>query len=421
MTLMIITNMSTSPQRKLHLVIVGGGFGGVRLARRLSGRSDIAITIISNLDFFAYYPQLYHSATGGVRTESAIPLHDMLSHRAVDIVRDTITEFDPAKRTLTGASGRTFEYDELVLALGSVTNFFGIKGLEEYAYNIKTIQGAERFKRHLHEELIERRRPEANYVIVGAGPTGVELAAALGDYLKRLVRLHRVRKPEYSIKLIEGAPRILPRSPEHMSAAVHAQLERLGVTVMTGQVVKGETADAITLAGQRIVSQTVVWTAGVANNPFFQAHAELFKLAKNGKVEVDQHLVARPHVRVIGDNAATQYSGMAQTALYDADYVAGDLVRQMNGSRRPAYRPKAPISVIPVGERWAAAQWGEFELYGLPGYVLRRLADLVGYADLESWPQAVQVWLDDRKRQDDCKICQPGIVGPEPLAARPDL
>jgi NADH dehydrogenase len=413
--------MTTTSQRTHHLIIVGGGFGGVRLARRLSGRPDLTITLISSQDYFAYYPQLYHAATGGARTESALPLTDLLDPDHVNIVQDTITGLDPEARTVTGQSGQTYQYDELVLALGSVTNYFGIAGLEQFAYNIKTIDGAERFKRHLHEHLIEKRAAEANYVVVGAGPTGVELAAALGDYLKRIVRLHRIPKPKYSIRLIEGAPRVLPRSPEHMSAKVHDQLEKLGVTVMTGQTVKAETADALELAGEKITSHTVVWTAGVANHPLFKDHADLFTLAKNGKVEVDQHLVARPHIRVIGDNAATQYSGMAQTALYDADYVAGDLVRQLHRRRRPAYRPKAPISVIPVGENWAAAQWGQFELYGLPGFVLRRLADLIGYADLESWPKAVAVWLDDTKRQDDCKICQPGIAGPEPLSARPDL
>jgi NADH dehydrogenase FAD-containing subunit len=120
----------------------------------------------------------------------------------------------------------------------------------------------------------------------------------------------------------------------------------------------------------------------------------------------------------MGDNAATQFSGMAQTAIYDADFVASDVVRAMHGRPRAAYRAKAPISVIPAGENWAACQWGEFEIYGLPASILRRLADLIGYADLESWPRAARTWMGDLRRQDDCSICQPGIAPPAPMPAK---
>jgi NADH dehydrogenase FAD-containing subunit len=143
----------------------------------------------------------------------------------------------------------------------------------------------------------------------------------------------------------------------------------------------------------------------MSNNPFFKANSAHFTLAKNGKVLVNEHLQGPEHVYVIGDNASTQFSGMAQTALNDADYVAADIVRKLRHKTRPPYEPEAPISVIPVGDYWAAAQWGPFKFYGYPGYILRRLADLVGYADMESWPQAVKLWLQDSRREDDCPIC----------------
>jgi NADH dehydrogenase len=409
--------MAVTPQRKPQLVIVGAGFGGVRLARKLQGRSDLDVTLISSSDHFAYYPQLYHTASGGARTESYIPLTNMVDPDELKLVKDTITKLDPEAKTVTGTFGTAYQYDELVLALGAVTNYFGIQGLEEYAYNIKSISGAEKFKRHLHQDLIDDMKPDVNFVVVGGGPTGVELVAALPDYLRRITHLHRVPTPKYSIKLIEAAPRLLPRSTEHMSAVVQHRLEELGVEVMTGQTVKAETATALELAGEKITTQTVVWTAGVANHPFFKDHASLFTLAKNGKVEVNEHLEGRPGVRVIGDNASTQYSGMAQTALHDADYVAADIVRALQRRSRPAYKPKAPIAVTPVGPYWAAAQWGEFEIYGLAGFGLRRAADLIGYADLESWPRAFLLWLDDNRRQDDCTICQPGIAPAPPLPA----
>jgi NADH dehydrogenase FAD-containing subunit len=111
---------------------------------------------------------------------------------------------------------------------------------------------------------------------------------------------------------------------------------------------------------------------------------------------------------VAGDNAATQYSGLAQTAIYDADYIAADLFRAAQNQPRLAYKPKAPATVIPVGPWYAAAQWGPVLLYGFLGYLLRRAADLIGYADIESWPKAVKSTLEDSLREDNCPICQPG-------------
>lgn len=174
---------------------------------------------------------------------------------------------------------------------------------------------------------------------------------------------------------------------------------------MIGATVEAETATKLKLKGETLDSHSVVWTAGVTNNPFFRDNAEHFTLAKNGKVEVDGHLQSRPHVYVLGDNAATQYSGMAQTALHDADYVVEDLMCVLTRHPRAPYRPKAPVSVIPVGENWAAAQWGPVLLYGFVGYILRRFADLIGYADVESWPKAVRLALQDGKYEDNCSIC----------------
>jgi NADH dehydrogenase len=411
---MIKAVMDKSAHSKSKVVIVGAGFAGVRAARALSKQPDIEITLISATDSFSYFPQLYHAATGGARSESSLPLTDLLSGLSVTVVTDTIVKFDPEGKTVTGSAGATYAYTDLILAVGSVTNYFGIVGLKEFSYDIKTITGAERFKNHLHKQLVEDSVPDLNYVVVGGGPTGVELAAALGDYLRRITRLHGLKKPKYSIELVEAAPRLLPRSPETFGAHIHKQLESLGVKVMTGAVVQAETADALQLKGESITSKTVVWTAGVANNPFFKANEAQFTLAKNGKVEVDEHLQSRPNVYVIGDNAATQYSGMAQTAIDNADFVVKDIEAVRNGGSRRAYKPKAPISVIPVGERWAAAQWGPVLLYGIAGYVLRRLADLVGYADIESWSSAIKVWMQDPRHEDGCPICAKASGEPSP-------
>jgi NADH dehydrogenase len=395
-----------SGQNLKKIVIAGGGFAGVRLARQLAHRRDVQITLVSDRDSFAYYPQLYHAATGGVRSESAIPLSELFAGLSVELVIDSVTTFDPKAGTLTTAGKQVLAYDYLAFGLGNITNYFGIKGLEENSYNIKTIEGAERFKRHLHEELIEQKRPEAHYVIVGAGPTGIELAAALGSYLKRIVKLHGIAEPSYRIDLVEAAPKVLPRSSDAVSAQVQRRLERLGVTVMTGAVVEGETATALNLKGQTFTTQTVVWTAGVASNPFYKQNEQRFTLAKGNRVQVDEYLQAANGIYVMGDNAATLYSGLAQTAINDADFVAADIERRLDGKLRPAYKPKRPVGVTPVGHGWAVVEWGKLHFAGYPGWLLRRAADLVAYHDIERWPAAIRVWLAEPQREDECSICQ---------------
>jgi NADH dehydrogenase len=396
---------TTSPSHKHRVVVAGGGFGGLRAALQLAKHPEVHVTLVSPGGTFSYYPQLYHTATGGSRVESAIPLADLVAGTGIVLVDDTVTQLNPEQKIITGLTGRGYEYDDLVLALGSVTNYFGIPGLEEFSFNIKTIEGAERFKRHLHEQIMKSHKPELHYVIAGGGPTGVELAGALGEYLQHIVRQHSISAPRYQIDLVEAAPRLLPRSSERVAVRVQRRLEKLGVVVRTASVVKAETAGTLRLKGESITSHTVVWTAGVGNNPFFRNNIDHVTVAKNGKVEVDQHMEARPHVYVIGDNAATLYSGLAQTALTDGDYVADDIVDKLGGRHRHHYRPVRPVSVIPVGSGWAAVEWGRLELFGYLGWILRRLADLIGYHDLEGWPRAVRSWAQDSRVEDNCPIC----------------
>jgi NADH dehydrogenase len=394
---------------KPKILIVGGGFAGVRTASRLGKLNRFEVTLISNLPTFAYYPQFYHSATGGSRSESALPLDEVLEGTGVKLIKDVIVKIDPQARTVISSDGVTsYYYDKLVMALGSVTNYFGIAGLKEFSYGVKSIDEAEEFKHHLHEQLTAEHKPDLNYVVVGAGPTGVELAASLDKYLERITKLHGLKPRDNFVTLVEAAPRVLPRSSEAVSAKVKSRLESLGVKVLVGATVKAETVEALELEGESIATKTVVWTAGTAVNPFYFANGAHFQLGKGGRVMVNSHLEAKDDVYVIGDNAATPYSGLAMTAVSDANYVSADIVRAFARQARPPYVPKAPISVVPVGEGWAVVEYKSWHLYGFIGAVLRRLADLVGYADIESWPKAVKVWLQDSRQEHGCPVCGAG-------------
>jgi NADH dehydrogenase len=334
---------------------------------------------------------------------------EIFRDKTIKISLDTVKSLDREAKQVSGKS-HDYKYDILVVALGVVTNYFGIKGLDKYSYGIKSQEEANRLRNHIHKLLLDEGKPDLNYVVIGGGPTGVELAGALPAYIKHVMRRHGLRDKKLHIDLVEAAPRLMPRMPKSYSQAIARRLRRLGVTLYLREAVQAETADGLEVGDHSIESHTVAWTAGVTNHPFFSANK--FDLSEHGKVHVDQHLMAETDVYVIGDNAETPYSGMAQTALYDAKYLAGNLRRLAAGKRLRTYTPKKPIYVTPVGGRWAAVLWNNFHIYGWLGWFLRSAADFVGYHDYEPWWTASKHWLAEYEDQDTCQICAGKQVTP---------
>ncbi|MCA9349607.1 FAD-dependent oxidoreductase [Candidatus Saccharibacteria bacterium] len=151
--------------------------------------------------------------------------------------------------------------------------------------------------------------------------------------------------------------------------------------------------DKLSLGDQeKISTRTVIWTAGAINNPIFAKYPDLFSLGRNGRVQVDEYLRAHQDIYVIGDSADTQYSGMAQTALFDAKFLARNLVRQSKGKHRKLYVPKRPVYLIPAGRNYAVLQWGRLVLRGKLAWTLRRLADLDIYMSFEPYRKALRSW-----------------------------
>ncbi len=377
----------------MKVTIVGGGFAGVKAALELAKDPSTHITLITDKPEFQYYPSLYSSATGHSHLESWVPLGEIFGgYTNVHVQLDRIIGIDAEKKTLHGASERSYDYQTLIVAVGVVTTYFGIPGLDQYSYGIKSAEEIRRLKMRIYADLVGEGKLDKNYIVIGGGPTGVELAAALGEYLKRLCKYHGVRRRSTTIRLIEAAPRLLPRSHPRTSAKVQKRLEKLGVEVQTDTKVEEATATQIIAGGRPIQSHTVIWTSGVTNNPLFAAHPHIFTLAKNGRVEVDKHLRAYKDIYVLGDNAATPYSGLAQTALHDALFVAGNLRSRKLGRAAVAYKPVQPASAIPVGARWAAFELRGLRLYGWPAAIIRRIADFIGYSDILPIGQAIRPW-----------------------------
>ena len=390
--------------QKRRVLILGGGFGGIKAALELSSNPKFEVSLLSDQDNFRYYPTLFRMATGGKKTASSIPLDEIFNDKAVSIIKDGAKILDRTAKTVKGVSGAKYNYDDLIVALGAVTNFFDIKGLAEYSYGIKSLDEAGRLRAHLHKLIIDDGKPDLNYVIIGAGPTGVELAGALPAYLQHIIKQHKVPPKKINIELVEAAPKILPRMPRRYSRAVTKQLKRLGIKLYLGQAVEAETVDELMVGGKPIKSHTVVWTAGVTNHPFFKANG--FALDEHGKVVVNPFLQAEDNIFVIGDNASTPYSGMAQTALYDAAFVSRNLVRVANGKRPEAYIPKRPVTIIPIGHGWAAVQWAKLCLFGRSGWLLRGFADFIAFHDFEPWWQAGQHLMAEFGEENDCKVCK---------------
>lgn len=386
----------------LHVVIVGGGFGGVRVALNLAGDNRFKVTLISRETFFEYHAALYRSATGRSPLEVALPLRELFDgDKNIEVILDEITEFNAATHELIGVSGSKWRYDSLVLAVGSVTDYFGIKGLDQYSHGVKTVNEALEFKRYLHDSLVKGLE-EHNYVIVGGGASGVELSAELKTYLERIRRNHQLDQ-NFHVHLVEAADKVLPPLPKNFTDTIEKHLKKIGVILHLNSAVKGETRDGISLPEGLLPSHTVVWTAGMTNNPLYAGG--YLPLAKNHRVIVDDSLQAMPDLYVIGDSADTRFSGMAQTAISHANYVSYKLKREVNGNRSQPYEPDRPIYAIPVGAKWSAVLWGKLKIYGRLGWLLRRIADLRLYVRFMGVRRGLTVWRYGVKLEEACPIC----------------
>jgi len=379
----------------MNILIVGGGFGGVKAALELSKHDKNNITLISKDDNFQYYPTLFSTATGHDYRESWVPLATIFQGISnVDIVIAEATSIDTTARIVTTNTGDHFSYTKAILALGSTTTYFGIKGLDVYSYGIKSEEEIRKFQSHLWDEMSDGSDDEKNYVIIGGGPTGVELAGALGEYLRVLRKHFGIRKKTLRISLIEAAPRLLPRLSEQTSARAMHRLRKLGIHVEVGKKVEKQTIDELIVNGRPIKTQTVVWTSGVMNVPFYEQNVGQFQLNERGKVVVNEYMQSSEHVYVIGDNAATPHSGLAQTALHDALFVSSHI----RGRRKP-YKAQLPPCVIPIGYRWALFEWGKLRFGGWLGYFMHRMANLIGYHDVLPISWSLNVWHAGSKKQ----------------------
>lgn len=383
----------------MHIVIVGGGFAGVKTALELQNKAGFEVTLISKSADFEYHGALYRSATGHSPLEVVVRLGEIFKNaKNVECVIDEVTMLDAKIKTIKGGSGRQYQYDELVLAVGNEKNFFGIEGLEHFAHTMYTIHDTMELRRNLVELFRLPHRRNVRVIVVGAGPSGVEVAGDLQNFADKVAARYGHAPKHVEVELIDGAARVLPILSEETSAKAQHRLEKLGVTVMLNKKAAKCSQNSIRFEDMERAGDIIIWTAGSKAVGFYAAHPDLFQLER-GKVVVDEFLRAKgqEHIYVVGDNAITRYSGMAQTAIHDAMTVAKNFMRQAKNQTPHPYVAKHPIYVVPIGGKWAVADMGKRVRSGRFGWAVRRKADMWIFKNFLPFKQAVKTWRRGEK------------------------
>jgi NADH dehydrogenase len=389
-----------------HIVIVGAGFAGMRLVRKLGNRKDVQITLVNPSPQFRYAPAIYRAATGFKTGSAWLPLDWMLlGTKNVAFLEGAADKIDTHTKTIHLSDGRTLSYDDVVIATGSITTYFHISGLDEFSYGVKSSEEIDHFQKHIHDNLVSGKKADLDYIIAGAGPTGIELAGALRSHIRAVAKHHRVPSAHIRIHLVEAGPRILPQMNETASKRAVKRLHKFGVKIHTNTQVRAETEHNLQTSLGTMNTDNVIWTAGTANNPFFANNVDSFKLNERGRVLVNAHLQSSPSIYVCGDNAATPRSGLALVAIWHANYIAKDIVRRLHKKQRKPYKEKTPVQVVPIGEKFAIMQYRNFVISGRLISFVRRAADIIGYSDVLGPVSAFTIWRSSEKQQVPCNIC----------------
>ena len=378
-----------------RVVIVGAGFGGLEAAKRLSGQ-PVDVTVVDQRNHHLFQPLLYQVATAALSpADIAAPIRSILARAAnVRVLLDSVRAVTPSSRTVELESGRSLSYDWLILATGARHSYFGREDWAAHAPGIKTIEDATAVRRRVLLAL-ERAETEEHgkvrdalltFVVIGGGPTGVEMAGAIAELARQSVsRDFRSITPHCSrVILVEAGSRLLSSFPPQLSERTHASLERLGVEVRLGTAVTDIAGDYVRIGSERVGSHTTVWAAGVQASPaarWLGAPAD-----RLGRVLVDEDLFALGHTRVfaIGDTAGCpsprggMLPGIAPVAKQQGRHVADRIL----GRTMKPFRYRDFGNLATIGRKSAVADFGRIRLSGFPAWLVWCVAHvwfLVGF------------------------------------------
>jgi NADH dehydrogenase len=350
-----------------RVVIVGGGFGGLYAARALEG-APVEITLVDRRNHHLFQPLLYQVATATLNpSDIAVPIRSVLRGQSnVRVLLGEVTAVDVPGQRVQLEDGTALPYDYLILATGATHSYFGRDDWAPLAPGLKSIEDALEIRRRifLAFEAAEReadpdhRRALMTFVLIGAGPTGVELAGALAEIARQSLRgdFRSIDPSDARILLVEGESRVLPGYPDKLSVRARKRLERLGVEVRTGERVTAIEPGCVTLGSHRILARTVFWAAGVAASPLARSLGVPLDRAGRVKVRPDLTIPGREDVFVVGDLALLEQDGrpipgVSPAAMQEARHAADNILRALAGDPYEPFRyfDKGSFAVIGRG------------------------------------------------------------------------
>jgi NADH:ubiquinone reductase (H+-translocating) len=378
-----------------HIVIIGGGFGGLYCAQSF-GRTPVKITVLDRRNFHLFQPLLYQVATGGLSPANiAAPLRSVLRRRKnVEVLMGEVCGFDLNRRLVLLRDG-SVPYDSLIVAAGSETSYFGRDDWEPLAPGLKSLEDATDIRRRVFMafELAERANDPheigqlLTFVVVGGGPTGVELAGALAEIARHTLEqdFRKIDPSEARIILLEGGNRVLQAYPPKLSVKANDELESLGVTVRTNTLVTDVRPKCLTLRSddqiETIQAGTILWTAGVKASPLGKALAAAANIEtdRQGRVPVEADLSVQnyPDVFVIGDLAcfcdlpgSTPLPGLAPVAMQEGRYVAKLIISRLKGNAIRPFHYRDYGTMATVGRARGVAMIGPLKLSGILAWLV---------------------------------------------------
>ena len=438
---MIRAMQTPSPSARPHVVIIGCGFGGLEAARKLQ-RADVDVTVIDKTNHHLFQPLLYQVATAGLAAPSiAAPVRALFRKQAnVTTLLAEVTGIDPAARTVQLADGSQVAYDHLIVAAGATHSYFGHDEWAPAAPGLKTLADAFEIRRRVLMSFEtaettadpERRRALLTFVVIGAGPTGVEMAGTLAEIAKHTLagEFRRIDPGSAQVLLVEGGPRVLQAMPESLSQKALEQLERLGVEVRLNarvtaidnaglEVQTGGGPDGAPLQSYRIPSSCVVWAAGVAASPLGRllGNATGVECDRAGriKVEPDLSLAGHPEISVVGDLAATMshapgkppkpVPGVSPGAKQAGRAAAANILRRLAGQPTVPFRYADYGNLATIGRNSAVVDlgtpFGPLRFSGRPAWLFWLFAHayfLIGFRNrvVVMWDWASAYWSFQR-------------------------
>ncbi|MGL5115954.1 MAG: NAD(P)/FAD-dependent oxidoreductase [Beijerinckiaceae bacterium] len=374
------------PIARPRIVIVGAGFAGLSAAKALAG-ADVEVTLIDRQNHHLFQPLLYQVATAGLSpADIATPIRSILRHQAnVSVRLGEVQGVDRAAKVVL-CDRQKIAYDILVLATGARHGYFNRDDWAKHAPGIKTLDDATAMRRKIllaferaeNEASSDERRRLQTFVVVGGGPTGVEMAGAIAELASRAMAadFRRIEPRKTRVVLVEGGQRLLASFDERSSEKARRSLERIGVDVRLGRPVTTCDDHGVVIGENRIESRTIVWAAGIAASPAASwLDAESDRVGRV-KVDADLSLAGHPEIFVVGDTACALGSsgkplpGVAPVAKQQGEFVSRQILRGISGKPRETFVYRDNGSMATIGRKSAIAEIGRFKISGFPAWLL---------------------------------------------------